>query len=457
MYCIVILYCWVLPGKYTSLIVAVLCSVLILTAVIINDKDEQMSGQIIGLNSLISVVAIWVTASLVLIAQKSLSQLEGHQEELENQVEIRTSELQKSESRLRHMIGDVAEYAIIMMDSDGHIENWNKGARDINGYDSEEVIGKSPRLFHTKRDQENFVFEKLIETAINEGNASQEGIRVRKNGTTFWAKTSITAILDKKGLLTGFSKVTHDLTAKRETEKIHETYSEQLAEKNKELEQFAYIVSHDLQEPLRTITGFANLLSKKHHDLFDEHAKASMNFILEATKRMSLLINGVLDFSRLGKSEEAVKINTNTLINDIVSDIGARIEDANAQIEIDVLPNIYGYQTQLRLLFQNLMSNGLKFQKEGATPQLKIQVNESSSHWTFSVADNGIGIKAVDLTKIFEIFQRLHSRETYEGTGIGLAHCKKIVESHDGKIWVESEVDKGSSFHFSISKDLMLG
>lgn len=419
--------------------------------------DTEISQQVIGLNAVVSVVALWVTASLVIIAQRSLGELEIHQADLENQVDNRTADLQKSESRLRHMISDVEGYAILMMDCDGHFENWNKGFKDMTGYGSEEIIGKGPRILCTQKDQENYVFEKLLETATNNGRASYDGLLVRKNGSLFWAKVTLTAIFDQEKTLNGFSIVIHDLTEKRKAEKLHETHSEQLEEKNKELEQFAYIVSHDLQEPLRTITGFTKLLSKKHHEVFDENARTSMNFILEATKRMSSLIKGVLDFSRLGKSDTAVEINTTTLIKDIISDLGARIEDTNAQIKVDDLPIISGYETQLRILFQNLISNGLKFQKQGTTPQLKIQVSESPSHWVFTVIDNGIGIKTEDLTKIFEIFRRLHSREIYDGTGIGLAHCKKIVTSHDGKIWVESEINQGSTFHFSISKNLKLG
>ena len=419
--------------------------------------DIEISQQVIGLNAVVSVVALWVTASLVIIAQRSLGELEIHQADLENQVDNRTADLQKSESRLRHMISDVEGYAILMMDCDGHFENWNKGFKDMTGYGSEEIIGKGPRILCTQKDQENYVFEKLLERATNNGRASYDGLLVRKNGSLFWAKVTLTAIFDQEKILNGFSIVIHDLTEKREAEELDNKYSEQLEVKNKELEQFAYIVSHDLQEPLRTISGFTNLLAKKYESVFDEHARTSMSFVTDATKRMSALITGVLSFSRLGKSDEKVKINTRQLIDNIIADIGARIDEKKALIEIGDLPVIYGFETQLRLLFQNLMSNGLKFQNEGETPHIKIQANESSTHWIFQVSDNGIGIKATDLTKIFEIFRRLHSREIYDGTGIGLAHCKKIVTSHDGKIWVESEINQGSTFHFSISKNLKLG
>jgi len=228
----------------------------------------------------------------------------------------------------------------------------------------------------------------------------------------------------------------------------------ELEAKNNELEQFAYIASHDLKEPLVTISSLIDLLVEDYGDKFDDEGKMSLGFVKDSSVRMRKLIDAILAYSRLGKSKAYVNVDCNAIIETLKGDLQNIIERTNSKIVIDRLPVVKGAELEIRLLFQNLISNGIKFTKPDVDPIVSISakktVIEESNYWQFAVKDNGIGIDKKYQERIFAIFQRLHSRDDYEGTGIGLAHCKKIVESHGGKIWLTSEENKGSTFYFTI-------
>jgi signal transduction histidine kinase len=231
--------------------------------------------------------------------------------------------------------------------------------------------------------------------------------------------------------------------------------TKELASQNKELEQFAYITSHDLKEPLNTISGLIVLLLDEYEDKLDEDGKMSLNFINESSLRMKSLIDSLLEYSRLGKIKEYNPINTTHLIEAIKVDLGSMISKSNAKVSSKNLPVITGSEIEIRLLFQNLISNGIKFIDANTTPNImisciKTEDEASKKYWQFAVTDNGIGIPENYQDRIFAIFQRLHNREKFEGTGIGLAHCKKIVESHGGKIWLTSKEGIGTTFYFTI-------
>ncbi|WP_378172364.1 YfiR/HmsC family protein [Aquimarina sp. SS2-1] len=241
----------------------------------------------------------------------------------------------------------------------------------------------------------------------------------------------------------------------QKNKEIHEQ-SLVLASKNKELEQFAYIASHDLQEPLNTISSFIGLISEDYGDSFDEVGKESLDYIKDASIRMKKLIDSLLEYSRLGRTKEFSNVNMNIVLKELKGDFKHILERTNTVIMANDLPIVKGNEIELRLLIQNLISNGIKFTRENTIPEIQIDathrsINEhTKGFWEFSVKDNGIGIPEIHKERIFAIFQRLHSREKYQGTGIGLAHCKKIVESHGGQIWLESEEEKGTTFYFTI-------
>ncbi len=233
--------------------------------------------------------------------------------------------------------------------------------------------------------------------------------------------------------------------------------SKTLESQNNDLEQFAYIASHDLQEPLNTISSFIGLLVTEYGDRFDDVAKNSLEYINDASIRMKKLINSLLEYSRLGRSKDHCIVSCSTLIDELRADLKSAIERTKAKINVHELPEVNGSEIELRLLFQNLISNAMKFTKPEVIPEIFISCQEnkekngaSTNFWEFSVRDNGIGIPEKQKHKIFDLFQRLHSREEYKGTGIGLAHCKKIVESHGGNLWIDSVEHKGSTFYFTI-------
>jgi ligand-binding sensor domain-containing protein/signal transduction histidine kinase len=229
--------------------------------------------------------------------------------------------------------------------------------------------------------------------------------------------------------------------------------NEELEKKNKELEQFVYIASHDLREPLRTTSGFVELFQKQYKGKLDEKADTYLSYITQSADRMKMLIDDLLDYSKIGNNKELQQLDCNIILQEVLTDLGVALSEAEAEIRADQLPVISGYHLGIKQLFQNLITNGIKFRKKDTPPKIQIGAETENNSWKFSFADNGIGIDQQHGEKIFVIFQRLHTRKEYEGSGIGLAHCKKIVEQHNGKIWVESTPGKGSTFHFTIHKN----
>lgn len=223
-----------------------------------------------------------------------------------------------------------------------------------------------------------------------------------------------------------------------------------LQTKNKELEQFAYVASHDLQEPLRTTLGFVDLLQRQYAGKLDEKADKYLNFIADSSRRMRVLITDLLDFSRIGAKAAMEKVDCDVVVKNVLNDIMAAVTDAKAIVEYNHLPVIDGYSTEIKLLFQNLLINAVKFRKKNVVPVINITAERANGVWQFAVTDNGIGIEKQYSERIFDIFQRLNTRSEYEGSGIGLSHCKKIVALHEGNIWMESEPGEGCTFFFTI-------
>jgi signal transduction histidine kinase len=231
---------------------------------------------------------------------------------------------------------------------------------------------------------------------------------------------------------------------------VLERKQQELISKNKELEQFAYIASHDLQEPLRSVTSFSELINEEYRDQLGEDGGQYLDYLMEASGRMRNLIRGLLDYSRLGREAQLGPVNAQAVLNAILVDLNTAIKESGSKITSTGLPQITGYETEFRQLLQNLISNAMKFRKAGMAPEIHVSANRKGNEWEFSVRDNGIGIEPEHQERIFLIFQRIHNRSLYEGTGIGLANCRKIVELHGGTIRVESEKGKGSNFLFTI-------
>ena len=246
------------------------------------------------------------------------------------------------------------------------------------------------------------------------------------------------------------SGVAFDITEMQEgTEKLVSKLNEELLRSNKELERFAYVASHDLQEPLRMVTNFTQLLARNYEDKLDKDANEFIYYAVDGARRMHDLINGLLAYSRVQtKGKEFQKVDLNVVLKNSLRNLSVNVEERNAQIKSDNLPTVLADESQMVQLFQNLISNSIKFSTD--TPRINISVKSEKKHHVISLTDKGIGIDPQSFEKIFQIFQRLHYKDEFKGTGIGLAICKRIVERHGGNIWVESETGKGSTFHFTI-------
>lgn len=242
-----------------------------------------------------------------------------------------------------------------------------------------------------------------------------------------------------------------DITKLKEAENT-EKYARELEKKNRELEQFAYVASHDLQEPLRTVNSFVELFKREYKDNLDETGQDYLRFIEQGSTRMSTLVRDLLDYSRLGRNKELGEADCDKLVKNVEADLSKVIKETGAQIKTDKLPVVKGYVTELRLLFQNLISNALKFSKPGTAPEIHISAEDKPGQYVFRIKDNGIGIAEEHSERIFTIFQRLHNKTEFEGTGIGLAQCRKIMDSHNGDIRVESKLGEGSTFYFTLPK-----
>ncbi|CAG4995122.1 Adaptive-response sensory-kinase SasA [Dyadobacter sp. CECT 9275] len=334
--------------------------------------------------------------------------------------------------------------------SDFTVTYWNKEAENLLGIKREDIVNRNFwEVFH-ENDSSQF-FKQFTKTLTDHA-----PVRFEEYHAPLDRWFEVSAFPAEAGLTVYFKNITERKLSEEKLIEMHhelEKHLKVLAVSNAELEQFAYVASHDLQEPLRMVTSFLTLLEKKYGEILDEKGKKYIFFAVDGARRMRQIILDLLDFSRVGKAENSLeKINLNTLIAEILTLYQKQIQEKKAKIKYGTLPTVYSFHTPLMQVFQNLISNGLKYQPEGQIPQITISSVETSAFWEFSVKDNGIGIDPQYFDKIFIIFQRLHGKDEYSGTGMGLAITKKIVENLGGKIWVESTRGLGSTFHFTIAK-----
>jgi light-regulated signal transduction histidine kinase (bacteriophytochrome) len=246
--------------------------------------------------------------------------------------------------------------------------------------------------------------------------------------------------------------IVHDVTERKRIEREFAKRTNELARSNSELQQFAYVASHDLQEPLRMVISYLTLLEKRYRDQLDPDAREFIHYAVDGGKRMKYLIDDLLAFSRVDTGgKEFVPVDMNALVAKTIHLLKIPIEEGDAKVVADPLPTIEADESQMVQVMQNLVANAIKF--HGASPpEVRISATVGAGEWIFAVQDNGIGLNLQYSDKIFQMFQRLHNRDQYPGTGVGLAIVKKIVERHGGRIWVESELGKGATFFFSIPR-----
>jgi PAS domain S-box-containing protein len=363
------------------------------------------------------------------------------------------------EQQYHLMIGEVEDYAILMLDREGMIRNWNKGAEKIKGYTEEEAVGMNFRMFYRSEDREAGLPEKLIDEATRKGKAIHEGWRLRKDGTAFWGSVVITALHDPDGQVVGFSKVTRDLTERKQAEDKLLQYSRQLEAQNKELKQFAYAAAHDMKEPLRKILMYHSaIMEEDSESLSSEQQHGYLQRSADAARRMQQLIDDLLTFTKVaGTGQTFELVDLNLLLAEVQSEFQETLDQVGATINIGRLPTVSGVAFQLRQLFANLLSNSIKFRETRRSVSIsitasRVRVPEKADVYgaerfdRIEVRDNGIGFDPQLAEKIFDMFERLHGRDQYSGTGIGLAICRRIMDNNRGFIRAQGTPHQGSVF-----------
>ena len=368
------------------------------------------------------------------------------------------TERRQADLRYRLLIEAVTDYAIYSLDAGGHITSWNPGAERIKQYSSDEIIGKHFSIFYTPEDRAKGMPQFVLHTAATEGHFEGEGWRVRKDGTRFWSSVAVTPVRDEKGNVVGFSKITRDITDRKKLlDQIREHAEElelRIAEReqtNAELEAFSYSVSHDLRAPIRAITGFADALREEYGDRLDDTAHEYLRHVLDGAARMNRLVEDLLNYSRLSRIELLVTdVPAARATASALKSVGAT--DGTIQVNIPDNAEVRAHEPTLSQVLFNLINNALKFRRPDAKPRVIISYAVKDRFGRISVSDNGIGIAPQHQERIFQVFERLHGTEEFPGTGIGLAIVKRAVERMGGRIGVESELGRGSTFWIDLPR-----
>ncbi|RYX99762.1 response regulator, partial [bacterium] len=401
--------------------------------------------------------------------KKAEEELIKYQNTLEQMVGERTSELSKANHSLieeirertkieqeQKLLASVIETSpdyIIIANQSKKVIYRNETAKRL-----KKALGILPENYMltslNSPESADLILEEAIPYAIKNGHWQGETTMIDENKEEIFCSQTITVHRNAEDEIEFFSTTIRDITKIKQIEKDLARKTEDFQRVNEELKQFAYIASHDLQEPLRMISSYTRLLAKRYKDKLDENANDYINFAVDGAIRMQKLIDALLYYSRIGNLIKKFRpVNLNESVENAKLNLHLLIEETKANIVYENLPTVMADSTQMTQLLQNLISNSLKYKPEGLIPEIKISAKSNKKFWTISITDNGIGIEELDYERIFQVFQRLHAKNEYSGTGMGLAICKRIVEYHDGRIWVDSKFGKGSTFSFTIPKE----
>lgn len=386
-----------------------------------------------------------------------------------------TETLAKSEmeSRLAAIV-ESSNDAIISRSLDGIIWTWNEAAENIYGYSAEEAVGQPVAMLVP---EDRLAELEMFVDRVCKGQrvVGYETLRLCKDKQPIYVSITLSPLRDAHGNIVGVSTITRDITERKKIEAelaLHHEHLEDvvaqrtreltaandrlrlitrdLQRSNRDLEQFAYIASHDLQEPLRQVVAFTQFLDERYRPQLDEKAHALMDFIVEGSHRMQALVQDLLAYSRVGRSDRPlVPTDLEQLLNEVLNNLNDRIAESGGIVTHDRLPTLTADPSQIRQVFQNLLTNALKFRGD-RPPEIHIGAKKNGEFWEFYVEDNGIGFEQQFSEKIFDLFQRLQGLKEYPGTGIGLPICKRIVERHGGKMWAESTPGEGATFYFTL-------
>jgi len=368
-----------------------------------------------------------------------IHELEVHQIELEMQnEELRDSRRNLEELNERYYdLYNFAPVGYFTLDFSSIITEINTTGADLLGFDKDRLIKNRFIWYVTPKYSESFRYHVKQALKTMEKQIFETGL-IQKNGIIFYAHVEMLPQLDQ------IKMAVVDISERKKLE-------EELKRSNDELQQFAYVASHDLQEPLRTIASFTQLLERRYKEKLDPDADEFIGYVVEAAKRLQQMIIDLLEYSRImTRGDLFTEVNVNDVLNDALFYLQGAIDDTCAEITHDPLPNVVADKNQLTKVFQNLISNSIKFRKNDITPKIHVSSKKEKNEYIFSVQDNGIGMEPQYAERIFTIFQRLHTREEYQGTGIGLSIVRRVIERHRGHVWVESELGVGSTFYFTI-------
>ena len=373
---------------------------------------------------------------------------------LEAEVEERRAAEEKAEqlaARAQALSAVVASSydAILTVGPDGTVTGWNPAAEHLYGYSADEAIGRSVDLV-VPEDRREEAHDILAGVARGERVDHHETVRVAKDGRRIDVSLTVSPVRSAGGMIVGASKTARDISERKEAEAVLAARTLELQRSNAELEQFAYVASHDLQEPLRMVASYTQLLAERYRGHLDERADRYIHYAVDGARRMQGLVNDLLDLSRVGtRGGELVPVDSRAVVDWVLRTLRRSIEECEAEVVCGELPAIRADEVQLGQVFQNLIGNALKFRSD-QPPRIRVEAARADGGYEFAVADNGIGIDPQYSETVFQLFRRLHSRERYDGSGIGLAIVKKIVERHGGRVWFDSPAGGGTVFHFTM-------
>ena len=354
--------------------------------------------------------------------------------------------------QFRRLVLSVRDYAIFLLDPGGHIATWNPGAERVKGYAAEEVIGRHFSMFYTDEDRARDHPAEELQIAAETGRYEEEGWRIRKDGSRFWAGVVLTAVRDEAGALLGYAKVTRDLSERRAAELAVQEANARLQRTNRELDRFAAVAAHDLQEPLRTIAGFSGLLAERHAQTLDETGRAFLAHITSGVTRMTRLVDDLLGYAR---AAEPSGVSGDTALADAVgavrAELQATIDAHRTSVDVQVAGDmhVHAETRDVEAALRNLMSNAVKF-ADAAAPRVVVRATLVDRDVRVEVIDNGIGIDPADRPRLFQPFQRLTTASDQPGTGLGLAIAQRVIERNGGAIGVDSVAGEGSRFWFTL-------
>ncbi len=344
---------------------------------------------------------------------------------------------------------DSSDDAIVGSSVNGIIRTWNRGAERLYGYSAAEAIGLPMRVLIPPEQLPEF--EGIVEACLDGKTIKNvQTVRLAKDGTSMVVSISAAPIRSAGGAVIGLSAIARDVRDQLRMMQALERQTAELKRSNDELTQFAYVASHDLQEPLRMVASYTELLSSRYQGQLDDRADKYITYIADGASRMQRLIRELLEYARVGtRAKPMAPVDLNEVAQEVLRVLKRLAEGAGAEIHVSPLPTVLGDDGQLGQVLQNLIGNAIKFRADRA-PLVKVYANRDGRLWRITVEDNGIGIDMKFHDRVFEIFRRLHDRDTYDGTGVGLAVVKRIVERHGGRVWFESVPGHGTSFHFTV-------